>query len=661
MGVAEDNISVVVAAATQQLDFHTEATENFNATAGLFVKNTDNIGAGLSRSSVAAREHADAVKEDAAAVESDADAMKEASDKSDALTRNFRELTDVMRSAEWGDAELQGAITGMSAFSDELFALGNLAQAQEEAFTGFNESVKGVGLALDDTGRNFDLTTEAGRKQQDALQELAGTIDTEMAAAFDQADGDFATFKGNAETIAQKTLKRLQHELGLSDDETAALAASLGLLPEDIETRYELSGDEEAKIKIGLLQGAIDDLPKSVQTQVHQQIITGDYQGALNTIQNYYNNHPAQVRITFVTPQTLPQYLGSIGVGDRGGIAPSEGLIVAERRPEFVQLPGGRPGAADRAELRAFRHPCHLRRGDGADPRPKCSSSARSTAPPMTNVTINLPRGTRPDDAVRAADKLREAKREAVVRVDDRPVPSIGGDRPDVEPWPVTLHLGVERQPVPVHVYDDYTATYNGGDTYDDFERVALRPLRSVVPLPRADDLHRHARSGGPLRRRSRGDDARQPRRLAQPVRRRRSPRGLGTGISKLDIWAVMGGEEYWLFSGRITAWRERGDGTVEVEAFDAFSDLNEVRHRRVGSRCVRRHRAATADQHLHGVRVRRADPLRPRPRHAALVLDDGVAVGGTPERGFERRRRAGRRCRRHARLPRPHVDRRPR
>lgn len=33
----------------------------------------------------------------------------------------------------------------------------------------------------------------------------------------------------------------------------------------------------------------------------------------------------------------------------------------------------------------------------------------------------------------------------------------------------------------------------------------------------------------------------------------------------------------YWLFSGTITAWRERQDGTVDAEAFDAFSILNEA------------------------------------------------------------------------------------
>ena len=44
---------------------------------------------------------------------------------------------------------------------------------------------------------------------------------------------------------------------------------------------------------------------------------------------------------------------------------------------------------------------------------------------------------------------------------------------------------------------------------------------------------------------------------------------------SALDIWAELDGADWWLFSGRVTAWRERADGTIEVEAFDVFADLN--------------------------------------------------------------------------------------
>ena len=58
-------------------------------------------------------------------------------------------------------------------------------------------------------------------------------------------------------------------------------------------------------------------------------------------------------------------------------------------------------------------------------------------------------------------------------RVDDRPFPTISGHRPPIEPWPAVLHIGVERQPVAVYVYDDHTAHYDdaeGDYTYDDSE-----------------------------------------------------------------------------------------------------------------------------------------------------------------------------------------------
>src|SRR6185369_13979656 len=43
-----------------------------------------------------------------------------------------------------------------------------------------------------------------------------------------------------------------------------------------------------------------------------------------------------------------------------------------------------------------------------------------------------------------------------------------------------------------------------------------------------------------------------------------------------VQIWARHGGADWWLFSGEVTRWDEHPDATVEIEAFDAFSNLNQ-------------------------------------------------------------------------------------
>ena len=162
------------------------------------------------------------------------------------------------------------------------------------------------------------------------------------------------------------------------------------------------------------------------------------------------------------------------------------------------------------------------------------------------------------------------------MRVDDRPVPTIGGDRPAVEPWPANLHIGVERQPVVNYVYDDYTVAYDApGITYDDVQD---------WPYERFDlfcKFHGLTISTGTPDPEGRFDAGHVEMTLDNRDGSLSQYDAAGRLVdwapgSRLDIWAVLDAEPWWLFSGRVTAWRERQDDTVEVEAFDAFSDLNE-------------------------------------------------------------------------------------
>lgn len=164
------------------------------------------------------------------------------------------------------------------------------------------------------------------------------------------------------------------------------------------------------------------------------------------------------------------------------------------------------------------------------------------------------------------------------MRSADRATPTIDGHRPPVEPWPAVLHIGVERQPVVNYVYDDYTASYDSPShafTYDD---------RQAWPFDRQDlwcQFHGLTITAGMT-----GPDG--------PVESTHVQLSLdnrdgalsqydaagrlvdwGPG-SALDVWAVLDGADWWLFSGEVSAWRELADGTVEVEAFDAFSQLNQ-------------------------------------------------------------------------------------
>ena len=302
----------------------------------------------------AAKAEADALDDSGKSAEESAARVKELAAAQQAANDAAQGFADTLSGVDYGKAALDGAVAGMSKFTEQHFALANIAAESEAAFDALGQSLK-------DNGDSFDLNTEKGRANQEALEGIAHVLDTQLAAAYTESGGSLDTFKGKAQTISDTLKTRLQKEMGLSADKAQALIDKLGLTPTDIETRYQLSGTEEARLKIGLLQSSIDSLPKYVQTQVAQQIITGDYQGALNTIQTYYNNHPPKAivqtepgdiigtvqsmqRTVNNNPIKVPvQFrVGNTLYQDAGGVTGPAGGLAAEAGPEFVTFPDGR-------------------------------------------------------------------------------------------------------------------------------------------------------------------------------------------------------------------------------------------------------------------------------------------------------------------------------
>ena len=331
---------------------------------------------------------------------------------------------------DWKNADLGGAVAGMTAFHEQFFSLANIASDNEAAFDAFGKS-------LEDNGRTFDLNTDKGRANQDALEDLASTLDLQLAAALEDSGGSLTTFQGKAKDMADTLRNRLINELGLSEEAADDMIQRLGLMPNDIETRYKLSGTEEAKLKIGLLQTSIDNLPKDVQARVTQQIIAGDYVGAVNTVQNYYDRHKPTME-THITSDPaghrayIQSYfsrnpvsvrvnmLGGIPVREAtGGTTPKQGGIAGEAGAEFVKYPDGTevlltgatfvpPGTkvTSAARTRSILHRHHW------SPPKYANGTGGGTAFIPTSVTINSAVIGNRFDVARAVSKAnRDARR----------------------------------------------------------------------------------------------------------------------------------------------------------------------------------------------------------------------------------------------------------
>ena len=227
------------------------------------------------------------VSEAAVANEEAADTAQALAEQQEATTAGARELADALGSIDWQEAEVAGATSAMASYTDGMFAVDNATQSVEEAFAKF-------AAAVGDGALNLDVTTEAGRRQQDALEGIANALDTQFVQAFDAANGSQEAFMASATEIGDATLARLADQLNLSTDQVDQLREALGLTEGDYEARFQLSADETAIERLQLLQGAIAGLPTEVQTTVNTYIANGDPQAALQEIMDFYAD-PANV------------------------------------------------------------------------------------------------------------------------------------------------------------------------------------------------------------------------------------------------------------------------------------------------------------------------------------------------------------------------------
>lgn len=208
-------------------------------------------------------------------------------------------FADALNSIDFQNADIEGATSAFSAYTDQLFSAANEAERRESAFDALAASAEEQALT-------FNLASEAGRAQSDALEAVARVIDEDLAQAYDNANGSQAEFVAAATQIGDETLARLQTELGLSAAQVDTLRNVLGLTEGDYEARFALAGAEEARIQLGLLSGAIEGLDAETEIIVTQQILAGDFVAARNTVANYYADNPV----------TLETQADTTGAGD---------------------------------------------------------------------------------------------------------------------------------------------------------------------------------------------------------------------------------------------------------------------------------------------------------------------------------------------------------
>lgn len=175
--------------------------------------------------------------------------------------------------------ELQQGATedATGAIQDQSSALGDLVESLSKAYgvvlsvrdaqRQFEESIDSASEALEKNGQTLDITTEAGRANQAALDDIAKS-GWKLVEAL-QAQGATEEELQASMATTRDAFIRAAEAMGMEQAEAEALADKLGLIPSDVTTTVTAPGADTAKGQLDAVKLAADNIPTSKTVGVY--------------------------------------------------------------------------------------------------------------------------------------------------------------------------------------------------------------------------------------------------------------------------------------------------------------------------------------------------------------------------------------------------------
>lgn len=179
-----------------------------------------------------------------------------------------------------GDAEddLAASVDGTtSSIGKQTDALGDLVESLSKAYgivlsardaqRQFEESIDSAAEALEKNGQTLDITTEAGRSNQAALDDIAKS-GWRLVEALQAQDATEEELQASMATTRDAFI-RAAEAMGMEQAEAEALADKLGLIPSDVTTTVTAPGADTAKGQLDAVKLAADNIPTSKTVGVY--------------------------------------------------------------------------------------------------------------------------------------------------------------------------------------------------------------------------------------------------------------------------------------------------------------------------------------------------------------------------------------------------------
>jgi hypothetical protein len=205
----------------------------------------------------------------------------------------------------------------MDRFNQFIFGGADQIAATEGAMDGLAEALQEIDTIGAGGLEDFNLATEEGRAGMQALQEVSAAWAPRLQEAVAESGGSVAELSGRLGGLRDDFI-RMATDAGIGADEAAALADAIGLIPENAQVLIELSGHEEARLRLQLLSEAITGLSEEAQREIALQVSTGNFTGALATAQFEFRRMKAEAEgIIYIKGDSSAAQRAAIDAKDR--------------------------------------------------------------------------------------------------------------------------------------------------------------------------------------------------------------------------------------------------------------------------------------------------------------------------------------------------------
>ncbi|WP_431279886.1 hypothetical protein [Leifsonia poae] len=180
---------------------------------------------------------------------------KQLSAATEGANSNIATSTDVITAMK---NATDAAAESTDSFAKELAGLGQVNLDASQANIQYQQSLADAEAQVKANGRSLDVTTEAGRKNMSALNDIASSA-IKVTSANAQAGASSADLTTQMAASRQAFINAAI-AAGATADQANKLADQYGLIPANVNTAFHTSGLDEAVKKVQDLQNWIDNL-----------------------------------------------------------------------------------------------------------------------------------------------------------------------------------------------------------------------------------------------------------------------------------------------------------------------------------------------------------------------------------------------------------------